>query len=175
MRATSEATVPIQASGGDFELLFRENYSAVVRHAQRVTGNLAEAEELASEAFVKLMRERQQIRDRVGWLKKCVLFMALDRLRANERRDNRERRAAPPNHPGNPESDAILQQRQRQVRQVLSSLSTQDAVLLLARADGASYQEAAELAGIRVTSTGAKLARAERRFKERYEEMYGDI
>ncbi len=166
MRAESLDTVALPSSENHDELLFRENYPAIVRHAIRVLGNLAEAEEIASEAFIRLMREKREVRDRVAWLKKCVLHLALDKLRSNRRRNRREQHALRSGEPANPESDLILQEQQKQVRHVLSSLSNQDAVLLLARAEGASYQEAAELAGVRITSTGAKLARAERRFKK---------
>lgn len=174
MHSASLAAVQPPAIGDDFELLFRDVYPSVVRHAVRVLGNLGEAEEIASEAFLKLIREKRDIRDRVAWLRKCVLHLALDKLRSNGRRYRREQHALGFVEPGNPESELIVRQQQKRVRHVLSVLTSQDAVLLLARAEGASYEEAAELAGIRVTSTGKMLARAQRKFKKKYEELYGN-
>lgn len=167
------ANVADHVGDDDFEQLFKEHYSCFVRHAVKVLGDLAEAEEVASEAFIKLIREKREIRNRAGWLKKCVLHLALDKLRSNQRRSRREEQATSSLDASDPERGLILRQQQRMVRHVLSELSSQDAVLLLARAEGYSYQEAAELAGVRVTSTGSMLLRAERRFKEKYEELYG--
>lgn len=56
----------------------------------RVVGNLPEAEEIASGAFIELLHEKREIRERVAWLKKCAFYLALDKLRSNERRDRRE-------------------------------------------------------------------------------------
>lgn len=160
-------------AGEDHESLFREHYSSLVRFAARILGAQAEAEDIAVEAFVRLIRERSTIRNRTAWLKQCVVNLALDRLRSNHRRTARERQCPPAPDAGSPETELIAAQEQARVRFVLSTLSHRDAVLLLGRADGHSYHELAELAGLRLTSIGATLAKAQKHFKEKYQHYYG--
>jgi RNA polymerase sigma-70 factor (ECF subfamily) len=60
-----------------------------------------------------------------------------------------------------------------QVRHVLAELSDQEAKLLLGRADGCSYRELADLLDIKPASVGTMLARAEKRFQQKFEDCYG--
>ena len=172
MRAIS---IPIRANEAEAESLesvFREQYPSLVRYAARVLGNLPEAEEVASDAFLKLMRESGGIRNQRGWLKQITLHLALDKLRSNQRRGRRER-SVECGTSGDPERDLSAAEEQARVRRVLAALPDQDAGLLLGRAEGSSYQELAEGLGLRVTSIGTMLARAERRFRTQYEVLYG--
>lgn len=57
------------------------------------------------------------------------------------------------------------------VRAVLDQLSDRDRALLALRASGLNYEEIASTLGIRPSSLGTLLARAERRFRERYEAL----
>ncbi|MBL8176632.1 MAG: sigma-70 family RNA polymerase sigma factor [Bryobacterales bacterium] len=157
----------------NWDALFREQYPFLVRQAARILGNQSEGEDIAVEAFVRLMAERSAVRHYGGWLKRCVLHLALDRLRANHRRANREKLAGATPGADNQESRLIAEQEQARVRWILTRLPHRDAVLLMGRAEGCSYRELAEMAGIRLTSVGAMLAKAEERFKERYERHYG--
>ncbi len=162
------------ASPPDFESLFKDLYPLAVQSAMRVLGNRGEAEESAAEAFVKLFRLRKSVENPAGWVRRCVLYLALDRLRATHRRDKREQCVARSHEaPDNPESASAMEQRRRQVRSVLAEMPDREAAILLARADGDSYRELAEWVGVNPSSVGTLLARAQRQFQERYEQRYG--
>lgn len=171
--AQFEIAVPAQEVGA-FEALFRENYVTIVRTAFRVVGCKQEAEEIAAETFAKLFREEKTVRNPVGWLKHCAVRGALDALRSATRRRIRE--AALPHFPApgdSPETALRLTEQRFQVRRVLAELPLRDAELLLARAEDHSYQEIAEQLQILPASVGTLLARAEAKFRKRYEARYG--
>jgi RNA polymerase sigma-70 factor, ECF subfamily len=72
-----------------------------------------------------------------------------------------------------PETALWLSQQRSQVRHILAELSVRDAELLLARTEGLSYQELARNLEIHATSVGKLLARAEDKFRKKYEARYG--
>ena len=131
----------------------------------RVFGNQGEAEESAAEAFVKLLRLGKPVDNPAGWLRRCVLHVALDKLRSTHRRGKREQAVALTyGSPTDPESALALEQRRRQVRSVLAEMPDREAAILLASADGGSYRELAEWIGVNPLSVGTLLARARKQF-----------
>jgi RNA polymerase sigma-70 factor (ECF subfamily) len=60
------------------------------------------------------------------------------------------------------------------VRTVLEAMKPAQAQLLLLRQSGLSYQELAEVFGVKATSIGTLLARAETDFEKRFRDLYGD-
>lgn len=81
---SSDATLP-----GDFERIFRENYEFVYRTAERVTGNMQDAEDVLQTLFLRLLG-RELSRDVQanprGYLYRATVNIALDVLRARKRR-----------------------------------------------------------------------------------------
>jgi RNA polymerase sigma-70 factor (ECF subfamily) len=72
----------------DAEALYREHVQAVLSYAQKLVGNRGLAEDLAADAFVALLQNRER-RDPalvLGWLKRVVRNRAIDlwRRRATE-------------------------------------------------------------------------------------------
>lgn len=173
------AEEPVHGSSAEtelsrFEVFFRQTYPAIVATAFRIVGNAQEAEEIASEAFTRLYRENDEIRNGVGWLKRTAVRLALDCLRASRRRKRREDDGLlPPAVVPCPESSFRENEQRFQVRQVLSELPKRDAEILLARAEGFSYTEIAEAFGLSPASVGKALLRAEANFRRRYENYYG--
>lgn len=157
-----------------FESLFRQSYSEIVRCAFRVTGTRHEAEEIAAEAFTKFYRDRPAVQNPVAWIKRCALRGALDALRASQRRARREQTVSTPaTRPLSPDTLFEQSEQRVKVRRILAEMRQRDAEMLLARADGSSYQEIAELLGINAVSVGKLLERAEANFRKRYEQRYG--
>ncbi len=62
---------------------------------------------------------------------------------------------------------------QRQVRTVLATLKHRDSELLILRSEGLSYEETAEILGLREISIGTLLRRAQDAFRKEYVKRYG--
>lgn len=83
----SEQILLDQARDGNmrsFEQLMQANSAAVYRHALRMVGNTADAEDLTQEAFLRLHRSLARFRGdaRVAtWLYRTVSRLAIDQLR----------------------------------------------------------------------------------------------
>ncbi len=172
-----EAALPITSGAttenaiGDFEHFFRQHYPQILALCQRILGNPAEAEEAATEAFLQLHRDQRNIHSPLAWLKRCAITRALDRLRRSQRRRFHENlfTKQPPPSPAEPTTHEEL----TQVRKILAAIPKRDAELLLARAEGFTYQEIATQQKLNPASVGKLISRAEAHFKQRYEALYG--
>ena len=87
---------------GEFEDRLRETTRLAFRVAYGVLRHRQDAEDVAQDAFAKAYRSFRQLRDRDrfrGWLVRMTWRLAIDRLRADRRRSNREQTAAMPEVP----------------------------------------------------------------------------
>jgi RNA polymerase sigma-70 factor, ECF subfamily len=164
-----------------FDGVFREHYPRIVAMLARLTGDRAQAEEVAAEVFSKLSRQPEQLRGRddvAAWIYRVATNAGLDALRANSRRRRREEEAGVEQlRTGTRDTalDSVLRdERRARVRAVLEALKPRDAQLLLLRADGLAYRELAETLGIQPGSVGTLLARAEAEFERKFRVRYGD-
>jgi len=162
------------------ESAFREQYPRIVAVLARLTGESAEAEEIAADVFCKLARRPvpSNAGHRMAWIYRVAINAGLDAVRANSRRRRRERLAGAAGLDGVPPMSALeallLEERRARVRLVLASLKPRDAELLLLRADGMAYRELASVIGVQPASVGSLLARAEAEFERKYRSHYGD-
>jgi RNA polymerase sigma-70 factor (ECF subfamily) len=166
-----------------FEEDFRTYWPQVYGVLLRLTGNPAEAEDLALDTFWELYR-RPPRHDRGthlgGWLYRVATNLGLNALRADKRRARYELEAVQEsalrtgNEPGDPvETIAAREERQR-VRAVLGAMDPRHAQLLLLRHSGLAYKELAAALGLSINSIGALLVRAEREFETRYRQVTDD-
>jgi RNA polymerase sigma-70 factor (ECF subfamily) len=167
-----------QAGDPGFDALFRAHYPRVVGLLARLTGDRAQAEELAADVFCKLARRGVAQEDPAPWIYRVASNAGLDALRSNQRRRRREETAAAERlRTGTPDTalDLVLrQERCARVRDILAGLKPRDAQLLLLRTEGLAYKELAEALGIHFASIGTLLARAEAEFERRYRSRYGE-
>jgi len=164
-----------------FDEVFLGNYSRVVGILRRVVGDYGRAEELASEVFQKLYRQKLAAHGGIsvsGWLYRTATNLGIDALRAAKRRSRLEQAAAREGSGERVAENAFEQmaraEKQQRVRGVLADLKPAQARLLLLRASGHSYKELAATLEIEVGSVGTSLVRAEAAFAQRYRELYGD-
>jgi len=168
----AEAT---QVGTADFDTVFLAHYSRVARVVGRVVRDRGRAEEIAVDVFLKWRRHHEaQGEHAVGWLYRTAVRMGLDELRRQARRARFERligavRAVPPT----PEDVRTVRDEQQRVRTVLAGMRRRDASLLLLRGDGQSYEEVAAALGLKSTSVGTLISRAQRAFRTEYERRYG--
>lgn len=161
--------------------VFLGNYARVVGVLRRMVGDYGRAEELASEVFLKLYRQKLTViggGSVSGWLYRTATNLGIDALRAANRRSRLEQAAAVEGRGGGSGEDAFelmaRAEKQQRVRGVLADLKPAQAQLLLLRASGHSYKELAAALEIEAGSVGTSLVRAEAAFAERYRELYGD-
>jgi RNA polymerase sigma factor (sigma-70 family) len=165
-----------------FEDFFREHFAKVYGLLYRVTGNAQDAEDLSQELFLQLSRREPPVWSEplaAGWLWKAASHMALNELRGRRRRVAREERSTRQEQPvrlvsereQDPAGSLLRQEQRRAVRQALARLKPRDGVLLLARHSGLSYAELAAALDLNQASVGTLLSRAERRFKDVYQDQ----
>lgn len=155
----------------DFDQLFDDVFPALHRYCYHMAGDSDVAEDAAQEAFVRFYRhgvEGPPEALRV-WLFRAATNVLRDRHRV---RSNRERlleeNPVEPSGPSSPEETAVRNERVRAVRSVLETLPERDRQMLLMREEGFSYREVADAVGVKATSVGTLLARAQDRFQEAY-------
>ena len=126
----------------DLEALFHQQWGRLVAALYHFTGDPAEAEDLALEAFVQLwQRPPAHSANLGGWLYRVATRLGLNRLRAAARRDRYEleagREALGGSTPG-PESETARRLEQARVRAALTRLDDRQARLLLTASRPAS-------------------------------------
>jgi RNA polymerase sigma-70 factor (ECF subfamily) len=163
-----------------FGRLVERYEAAIYRLCRRVTGNAADAEELAHDSFVEAWIKLHQLREPekfASWLKR----LALNLCRMWYRRRQRER---PTTSDGQPAPDASFGSwspavpRERsdpaatRVRGGLSLLSpAHRLVLVLHYWEGLTYEELATFLGVPPGTVMSRLHRARRQLKEQIEAM----
>jgi RNA polymerase sigma-70 factor (ECF subfamily) len=155
----------------DFDALFRGGYRRLARLLYRVTGDFARAEEVASEAFWRLhLKPPRRDTNLEGWLYRTGLRLALDHLKKERRRARYESLAAAFRLADLP---VVASDERVRVRAILAALKPAQASLILLRAEGFSYAEAAAALALNPASVGTQLARAEAAFRKEYIRRYG--
>src|SRR5579862_8465598 len=82
----------------EFEERLRDSSGLAFHIAYGVLRNRADAEEVAQDAFIRAFRRFHQLRDRTlfrSWLTRMTWRLAIDRWRADRRRETREQAVVP--------------------------------------------------------------------------------
>lgn len=152
-----------------FEALFRKEYARVVAIAHRVLGDSDEAEDVAQDVFVSFYRKHPaDAQYAAPWLYAAAAHTALNTLRSRERRGRRDavealRRDA---QTADPAQAAETAETRSEVRAALARMPDRSAALLALRYSGLSYEEIAAALGLRQSSIGTLLRRAEDAFRK---------
>ncbi len=175
--ARAETNIDHSHSGA-FEELFLKHWAAIDRLLIRLTGDPAEAEDLAMETFIRLYQRPPKTGEGSnlpGWLFRVATNLGLHSIRSNQRRQRYELAAGkivledpPENRPAE-----LLDSKEthRLARLALGQMRTRQAQLLSLRYSGLSYQEVAQALGVAPTSIGPLLLRAEREFARIYRSL----
>ena len=160
----------------EFDALYDEVFPPLYRYCHRLTGDPDVAEDVAQEAFVRLL-DRRVIGERPAlrvWLFKVATHLIRDRWRVSENR-RRLLQINPVTPGGTPDPEQALERGEdvASVRSALAQLDARDRELLLMREEGFSYKDMAESVGVRATSIGTLLARAQKRFTDVWTEQAG--
>jgi RNA polymerase sigma-70 factor (ECF subfamily) len=155
--------------------LFDRHYPALVRFLYRRLGDRDQAEELAQEAFFRLLEQRPD-RPR-PWLFAVAANLARDVARGAVRRTRHLQVLGGElagRSPPDPEELLLRGEVAQRVRAALDALSERDRTLLLLRQEGLAYREIAAVLEISATSVGPLLTRAQRRFVQCYQDPEQD-
>jgi len=175
-----EVLARVAAGDADaFALLVEAHQERLLRLCERMLGDAEDARDAAQEVFLKAYRKAADFRPRgqvYTWLYRIATNLCLNKLRRRrvvrfvQWEDTEEREAAPFDPPdGAPDPEAALEARRRwrQTRKVIARLPAgQRAVLVLARFEGLSYRQIAEVLGITEGAVESRLFRAMRRIEE---------
>jgi RNA polymerase sigma-70 factor (ECF subfamily) len=149
--------------------LFDQHYPSLVWYLHGRLGDRDLAEDLAQEAFVRLLDRPPREPD--SWLYVVAGNLARDAQRSAGRRarhlsimDAPERLADAADPAPGADAAMCSAEESALVRDALAMLPERDAALLVMRADGVSYREIAAAIGVAPTSIGPLLARAQQRF-----------
>lgn len=153
----------------DYDALFKRLHPSLFRYLHRLTGDADVAEDVAQEAFVRLLRQRLSEAEVRPWLFTVAMNLVRDGARKTERR-NRLLTTAPALVTTIRMPDENIEQAERveAVRHVLNQMSERDRQLLLMREEGFRYDEIAAVVGVAPASVGTLIARALRRFVNLY-------
>lgn len=151
----------------DFEAQFQALYPSLYRYLNRLTGDPDVAEDIAQEAFVRLLRQSLPDDEVRPWLFTVAMNLVRDGARRTDRRQ-RLLQTAPSvsGHVPMPDAEVERNERIALVRRALNTLSQRDQQLLLMREEGFKYEEIAGVVGVAPASVGTLIARALRRFAE---------
>lgn len=154
----------------DFEAQFEKLYPSLFRYLHRLTGDADTAEDIAQEAFVRLLKQPLPENEIRPWLFTVAMNLVRDHARKTERR-SRLLMAAPAlvTPMALPDEGVERAQRVERVRSVLDKLPERDRQLLLMREEGFKYEEIAAVVGVAPASVGTLIARALKRFSDAYQ------
>lgn len=148
--------------------------------ALRLTGNAAEAEDLAEEALIKAIRGLPAFRgdcDPGVWVYKIVMNCRKNQLRSPRlafwrklrglySSDSEERPVDPPDPAPGPEPQLEAAARSEAFQKAMDSLEPQDrAILILRELDGRSYSDLAEILSIPEGTVRSRLSRAREKMR----------
>ena len=154
----------------DFNALFESLYPSVYRYVMRLTGDADVAEDVAQEAFVRLLRQDLPENEVRPWLFTVATNLVRDTARKSERRIRLLAGAPPLVHRPMAADDRVEQKESvKAVRNVLNKLPERDRQLLLMREEGFKYEEIASVIGVAPASVGTLIARALKKFTALYE------
>ncbi len=155
--------------------LFEKDYPSLVRFLYRRLGDRDQAEDLAQEAFIRLL-QRQPENPR-AYLFATALNLVRDAMRGEARR-TRHMRVLATERLGSvepsPENRVLSNETAQEVRSALSRLSDRDHTLPLLWEEGFSYKDIATLINVSPTSVGPLLARAQKRFLKQYDQAHDE-
>jgi RNA polymerase sigma factor (sigma-70 family) len=161
-----------------FEELFLEHWAGICRLLGRLTGDPAEAEDLAMETFMRLYQRAPKEgkgSNLQGWLYRVATNLGLNSIRSYQRRQKYEQAAGKISLEDSPSDQPAEIFEGREAHQIarlaLGKMKGKSAQLLTLRYSGLSYQEIAQSMSLASSSIGPLLLRAEREFADIYSSL----
>lgn len=168
-----------------FDAFMREQQDRVLAVCQRLLGDRAEAEDSTQEVFLKAFHRAGRLEPRglvSTWLYRVAVNHCLNRLRRrrivrflplvapSRKGESAGAELDPPAAAADPEISALARERWRRTERAIDRLpASQRAVLVLAKFEGLSYREIAEVMEITEKAVESRLVRAMRSLRSAQE------
>jgi RNA polymerase sigma-70 factor (ECF subfamily) len=154
----------------DIDALYSEYQPGLVRYLTRFTGDPHEAEDVAQEAYLRLVTKPPALQDNLrGWLFVVATNVVRDRFR-KRLEDNLKPDAVDAIPARGRATNPVLALETKEVREivqrVLAKLTKRERTLLLMREEGFDHREIAAAVGTTTKSVGTMIFRALNRLKK---------
>lgn len=162
--AESDGLPEVQVPGS-FELLYQNDYAAVVGLAYGLTGSRWVAEDLAQEAFLRAHRDWADVGGMAspgGWVRRVALNLAHSRWRRLQAETTARLRVASPGHNSTPGPDSSADGFWREVRRLPSR---QAQTIALHYVEDLSVVEIADVLGVAEGTVKALLHQGRERLR----------
>jgi RNA polymerase sigma-70 factor, ECF subfamily len=158
----------------EVELLYREHHEHVFRSAYRVTGSVADAEDVLQTVFLRLVRRNEKVDlspNPGSYLHRAAVNASLDLLRSRTRSRSVSIEEAsfdaPHSTEPNPETQQVDRELQNQIRRSIATLGPKAAeIVVLKYFEGHSNLEIAEMIGTSQMVIGVLLHRARTKLRK---------
>lgn len=148
-------------------MLVRKYHNRIINIANSLSGNAADAEDIAQEAFLKVYHNLKDFRNQArfsSWLYRITLNTAYDHLRKNKRKTASLDELDYSRIPDNKNSEDILAK--ETLRKALDKIPFDfRSALILKEIEGLSYEEIAQTLKIRLGTVESRIFRARRMLK----------
>jgi RNA polymerase sigma-70 factor (ECF subfamily) len=135
----------------------------------RIVGNVADAQDLTQEAFIKALQHKEQLKDEqkaAHWLSKIATNTAIDFLRKNSRATFCEIDEAPESHSESPEQALLRAEHRGYLEDGLRLLSPRErAALILRDVEGLPAEEVAKRLDCSKATVRSHIANARTKFR----------
>ena len=156
-----------------FKDIFERYYPKVLKQISWIVKDEFKAEDITQEVFIKYFKNPPRHNENIGgWLSKVAINHALNYIRSEKNTKTRELevfRNTQDEFFEDPEEIAIKRFERAKVKEVLLKMNKRDMMCLILKHSGYSYEEIAISLGIKKSSVGKTVARAQKKFKELYE------
>jgi len=154
----------------EFEQVFTDHWTMVYEVLFRLVGDSDEAQDLALETFWQLFDNPPAVQENLpGWLYRVALNLGFNAIRARKRRTQYEIAGGSileaDRSPSVPENEILIAEKRNEVQEILGKMKPRSAKLLILRYSGLTYAQLAAVLGIKPTSVGKMLARAQDEFE----------
>jgi RNA polymerase sigma-70 factor, ECF subfamily len=135
----------------------------------RIVGNVADAQDLTQEAFIKALQHQEQLKDEqkaAHWLSRIATNTAIDFLRRNSRATFCELDEAPVSHAESPEQELLRGEHREYLEDGLRLLSPRErAALMLRDVEGLPAEEVARRLDCSKATVRSHIANARTKFR----------
>jgi RNA polymerase sigma-70 factor, ECF subfamily len=146
-----------------------ENLRRIFVQIYRIVGNVADAQDLTQEAFIKALQRQDQLKDEekaAHWLSRIATNTAIDFLRRNGRTTFCELEYAPEEHSESPEQVLLRSEHREYLEDGLRRLSARErAALLLRDVEGLPAEEVARRLDCSKATVRSHIANARAKFR----------
>ncbi len=176
--AVGNAIVPLTGSNVDLATLFGEHHRRVLRAAYRITGSMADAEDVAQTVFLRLAAGEAPVANAGSYLYRAAINGALDLLRrrrtAAQEPVESAAGIASTGFGSSPERESSDRELRDELRRAIGELSPRTAEMFTLRyLEEASNGEIAALMGTSQAVVAVTLHHARARLKKRLKELDG--